>query len=75
MNHSLRILSSGVKFALHLIHFMTNFELQLEKATKCFGYFSLQLIRMKSSKKLCPRFLIKFLLFEVLDYITVLFPL
>ena len=28
MNQSLGILSSGVKFALHLVHFMTNFELQ-----------------------------------------------
>ena len=31
--------------------------------------------RMKSSKKLCPRFLITFLLFEILVYITFLFPL
>ena len=34
MNHSLGILSSGVKFALHLVHFMATFELQLHKATK-----------------------------------------
>ena len=30
---------------------------------------------MKSSKKLCPRFLITFLLFEILAFITFLFPL
>ena len=39
MNQSLGILSSGVKFALHLVHFMTNFELQLQEATKFFSYF------------------------------------
>ena len=39
MNHSLGILSSGVKLALHLVRFMTNFELQLQKATKFFSYF------------------------------------
>ena len=39
MNYSLDILSSGVKFALHLVHFMTNFELQLQDATKFFTYF------------------------------------
>ena len=38
MNHSLGILS-GVKLALHLVRFMTNFELQLQKATKFFSYF------------------------------------
>ena len=74
MNHSLGILSSGVKFALHLVHFMTNFELKLQKATKFFSYFRLQLVRMKSSKKLCLRFLITFLLFEILANTTFLFP-
>ena len=39
MNHHLGILSSGVKFALHLAHFMTNFELQVQDATKCLTYF------------------------------------
>ena len=34
MNHSLRILSCSVKFALHLVRFMTNFELHLQEATK-----------------------------------------
>ena len=34
-----RHLSSGVKFALHLVHFMINSELQLQKATKFFSYF------------------------------------
>ena len=29
MHHSLGILSSGVELALHLAHFMPNFELQL----------------------------------------------
>ena len=32
MNHSLGSLSSGSKFALYLVHFMTSFELQ--EATK-----------------------------------------
>ena len=48
---------------------------QLQEATKFFSYFSLQLVRMKNSKKACPRFLITFLLFEILAYITFLFPL
>ena len=39
MNHSLGILSSGVKFELHLVHFMTNFELQLQEGTEFFSYF------------------------------------
>ena len=75
MNDSLGILSYGVKFALYLLHFMTNFELQLHKATKCFSYFLLELVRMKGSKKPCPLFLITFLLFEILANITILFPL
>ena len=69
MNNGLSILSSGVKFALHFVHFMINFELQLQEATKFFSYFWLQLVRMKSSKKPYPRFLISFLLFEILAYI------
>ena len=60
MNHSLGILSSGVKLVLHLVHFMTNFELQLQVVTKFSSYFLLQFVRMKSSKKPCPRFLIPF---------------
>ena len=75
MNHSLDTFSSGVKLALHLVHFMINFELQLQETTKWFSYFWLQPIRMKSNKKLCPRFLITFLLFQLLTYITFLFPL
>ena len=75
MNHSLGILSSGVKFALHLVHFMTNFELQHQEATKSFCQFWLKLVRMNSIKKQCQRFLITFLLFEILAYITSLFPL
>ena len=39
MNHSLGILWSGVKFALHLIHFITNLELHFQEATKFFSYF------------------------------------
>ena len=40
MSHSLGInLSSGVKFALHSVHFMTNFELQLQEARKVFSDF------------------------------------
>ena len=74
MNHSLGILSSGVKFTLHLVHFMTDFELQLQKATKYFIYFWLQLVRLKSSKKPCLRFSITFLLFKILANITFLFP-
>ena len=75
MNHNLGFLSSGVKFALHLIHFMSNFELQLQEAAKFFSYFWLQLVRMGSSEKPCPRFLITFLFFEILAKITFLFPL
>ena len=37
MNDSLDILSSGVKFASQLVHFMTNFEFHLEEATKFFS--------------------------------------
>ena len=43
-------LSSGVKSALHLVHFRTNFDLQLQEATKIFSYFWLQLVRIKTSK-------------------------
>ena len=39
MNHSSGVLSSGVKFALHFVHFMTNFELQLQEATNFLSYF------------------------------------
>ena len=39
MNHSLGILPIGVKFALHLVHFMTNFELQPQEATRFFQLF------------------------------------
>ena len=39
MNHSLDILSSELIFALHLVHFMKNFELQLQEATEFFSYF------------------------------------
>ena len=43
---------------------------------KIFRYFWLQLVRMKSSKRLCRRSLITFLLFEILLSITFfLFPL
>ena len=75
MSHSLGILSSGVKFVLNLVHFMTNLELQLQEVTKCFSYFWLQLVRMKSCKKWCPQFLIAFLPFEILTYVTFLFLL
>ena len=75
MNHSLRILPSGVKFPLNLVHFLTNFELQLREVTKLFSCFLIHLVRMKSSKKPHQRFLITFLLFEILAYITFLFPL
>ena len=44
MNHSLGILSSGVKFALYLVHFMTNFELQLQEATKFSVIFDFSLL-------------------------------
>ena len=75
MNHSLRILASGVKFPLNLVHFLTNFELQLREVTKFFSSFLIHLVRMKSSKKPYQRLLITFLLFEILAYITFLFPL
>ena len=75
MNHSLGILSNFIKCTWHLVHFITNFELQIQEASKFFSYFWLQLIRKKSSKKLCPWFLITFLFFEILAYIRFLFPL
>ena len=75
MNLSLGILSCGVKFAFHLVRFMTNYELHLKESTKFFSYFWLQRVRMKSSKKQFSQFLITFLVFEVLAYITFLFPL
>ena len=74
MNHSLHILSNGVKFALNLVHFKNNFELQLQKATKLFQLL-LQFVRMKSIKNPFPRFLITFLLSEILAYDIFLFPL
>ena len=43
--------------------FFTNFEVQSQKATKCFSYFWLQLVRIKSTKKSRPRFLITFFIF------------
>ena len=39
MNHSLGILSSGVKFQLQFVHFMTKFEYQIQKVTKFINYF------------------------------------
>ena len=39
MNNSLGILSSGLKFAEHLVHCKTNFELKLQEATKLLSYF------------------------------------
>ena len=39
MNHSLGILLYRVKFALHLVHFMTNFELQIQGTTKFYVTF------------------------------------
>ena len=68
MNYSLGILSSGVKFAFHLVRFMTNFEFQPQEATKFYRCFGLQVVRMKSSKEPCPQFLITFLLFEILAH-------
>ena len=44
MNHSLGILSSGVKFALYLVYFMTNFERQLQEATKFSVIFDFSLL-------------------------------
>ena len=55
--------------------FMTNFELQLQDATKIISYFWIQLVRMKSSKKTCAQFLIMFLLLEILTYVTFFFLL
>ena len=75
MNHSLGILSSKVKFSLHLVHFVTTFQLQHQKSTKFFSCFLLQLVRMSSSIKPCLRLLITFLLFEILANVTFLFPL
>ena len=39
MNHSLGVLLCGVTFALHLVHFMTNFELHLKEVVKSLSYF------------------------------------
>ena len=50
MNHSLDILSNGVKFALHLVNFTINFELKLQDVTKFFSCFLLYFVRMKSRK-------------------------
>ena len=50
MNHSLGILSSWVKFALHLVYFMTKFELQLYEATKYFSIFGFRLLEWKVVK-------------------------
>ena len=50
MNHSLGILSSWVKFALHLVYFMTKFELQLYEATKYFSIFGFRLLESKVVK-------------------------
>ena len=52
MNHSLGILSSGVKFALHLVYFMTNFELQLHEATKFLGQVETSEITETTEKQL-----------------------
>ena len=75
MNYSIDISSSGVKFALHLIHFVTNIELYLHKTTKFFSYFLHQPVKIKCSKNPCPRFSISFLFFVILAYITFFFPL
>ena len=68
-------LSSGVKFTLNLAHYMTIFEFQFLEAKRFFTYPWFQFVRIKISKKLCPRFLITFSLFEILAYISFLFPL
>ena len=67
--------SSGVKFALNLVYFISKFELQLQEATKVSSSFLFQLVRINSSKKRCLQFLIAFLLLEILSNITFLFPL
>ena len=75
MNHSLDILSSGVKFILHLVHLMTKFELLLQEATKFFIYFWFQFVRMKSSKKL-PAIYYVFIFWDIgLYYIFVSFEI
>ena len=51
MNNSLSILSKGIKLSLHLVYFRSNFELQLQKATKFFSYFWLQLVRMMNTTR------------------------
>ena len=50
MNHSLGILSSGVKFALYLVYFMTNFELQLQEVTKFSVIFDFSLLEWRAAK-------------------------
>ena len=76
MNHSLGILSSGVKLALHLVHFITNFELQLQVVTKNFlVIFDFSLLEWRAVKNRAHDFWFRFDFFEILAYITVLLPL
>ena len=63
------------KLCITLVNFMTKFKLRVQEVTKFFTYFYLQLFRMKSGKKPCPRFLITFLLYEILAYIFVFFEI
>ena len=60
MNNSLSILLSGVKFALHLVHFMINFELQLQEATKFFSYFDFGLLEWRIVKNHARDFWLRF---------------
>ena len=60
MNHSFGILSSGVKFALHLVHFTTNFELQLQEAYKCSVVFDFSLLEWRVVKNRAGNFWLRF---------------
>ena len=60
MNNSLSILLCGVKFALHLVHFMINFELQLQEATKFFSYFDFGLLEWRIVKNHARDFWLRF---------------
>ena len=57
-----------------MVHFTTDFELQLQKTTKFFFSF-FQLVKMNSIINPWPRFFMTFLLFEILASIAFLFPL
>ena len=76
MNHSLRILSCSVKFALHLVRFMTNFELQLQEATKISVIFDFSFLEWRVWKNRVRDFWLRFTSWDIgLYYIFVSFEI